>query len=30
MFYVAMTRAINKLCLVYHEGKTGKDMPSGS
>lgn len=28
MFYVAMTRAKNKLCLVYHEGKTGKDMPS--
>lgn len=28
MFYVAMTRAKNKLCLVYHEGKTGKDAPS--
>lgn len=28
MFYVAMTRAKNKLCLVYHEGKTGKDVPS--
>lgn len=28
MFYVAMTRAKNKLCLLYHDGKTGKDMPS--
>ncbi len=28
MFYVAMTRAKNTLCLVYHDGKTGKDAPS--
>lgn len=28
MFYVAMTRAKNKLCLVYHDEKTGKDAPS--
>ncbi len=28
MFYVAMTRAKNRLCLFYHEGKTGKDTPS--
>ncbi len=28
MFYVAMTRAKNKLCLLYHDGKTGKDAPS--
>lgn len=28
MFYVAMTRAKNKLCLFYHNGKTGKDAPS--
>lgn len=30
MFYVAMTRARQKLCLFYHNGKTGKDAPSGS
>lgn len=28
MFYVAMTRAKQKLCLFYHNGKTGKDAPS--
>ncbi|MCM1267857.1 MAG: ATP-dependent helicase [Bacteroidales bacterium] len=28
MFYVAMTRAKRKLCLLYHNGKTGKDAPS--
>lgn len=28
MFYVAMTRAKHKLCLVYHDKKTGKDAPS--
>lgn len=28
MFYVAMTRAKKKLCLFYHNGKTGKDAPS--
>lgn len=28
MFYVAMTRAKNKLCLCYHDQKTGKDAPS--
>lgn len=28
MFYVAMTRAKHKLCLLYHNGKTGKDAPS--
>ena len=28
MFYVAMTRAKHKLCLVYHDRKTGKDAPS--
>lgn len=28
MFYVAMTRAKHKLCLFYHNGKTGKDAPS--
>lgn len=28
MFYVAMTRAKNKLCLFYHDKKTGKDAPS--
>ena len=28
MFYVAMTRAKNKLCLFFHNGKTGKDAPS--
>lgn len=28
MFYVAMTRAKNKLCLFYHDGKTGKGTPS--
>ncbi len=28
MFYVAMTRAKNTLCLVYHDKKTGKDAPS--
>ncbi|MDE6213987.1 MAG: ATP-dependent helicase [Lachnospiraceae bacterium] len=28
MFYVAMTRAKEKLCLFYHNGKTGKDAPS--
>lgn len=28
MFYVAITRAKHKLCLVYHDKKTGKDAPS--
>lgn len=28
MFYVAMTRAKQKLSLFYHNGKTGKDAPS--
>lgn len=28
MFYVAMTRAKKKLCLLYHDEKTGKDAPS--
>ena len=28
MFYVAMTRAKEKLCLFFHNGKTGKDAPS--
>lgn len=28
MFYVAMTRAKHRLCLFYHNGKTGKDAPS--
>ena len=28
MFYVAMTRAKNKLCLLYHDEKTGKNKPS--
>lgn len=28
MFYVAMTRAKEKLCLFYHNGETGKDAPS--
>lgn len=28
MFYVAMTRAKNRLCLAYHDRKTGKDAPS--
>lgn len=28
MFYVAMTRAKNKLCLFYHDKNTGKDAPS--
>lgn len=28
MFYVALTRAKNKLCLAYHDQKTGKDAPS--
>ena len=28
MFYVAMTRAKSKLCLVYHDKKTGKNAPS--
>lgn len=28
MFYVAMTRAKNKLCLAYHDKNTGKDAPS--
>ncbi len=28
MFYVAMTRAKNKLCLIYHDKITGKDAPS--
>ena len=28
MFYVAMTRAKEKLCLFLHNGKTGKDAPS--
>ena len=28
MFYVAMTRAKNKLCLLYHDEKTGKNAPS--
>lgn len=28
MFYVAMTRARHKLCLLAHKGRTGKDGPS--
>ncbi len=28
MFYVAMTRAKQKLCLLTHKGRTGKDGPS--
>lgn len=28
MFYVAMTRAKNRLCLLYHDDKTGKNAPS--
>ena len=28
MFYVAMTRARQKLCLFTYKGKTGKDGPS--
>lgn len=28
MFYVAMTRARQKLCLMDYRGKTGKDIPS--
>lgn len=28
MFYVAMTRARHKLCLLVHKGRTGKDGPS--
>lgn len=28
MFYVAMTRAKHKLCLFFHNGRSGKDAPS--
>ncbi len=28
MFYVAMTRAKNRLCLFFHEERNGKDVPS--